>query len=232
MQTDLPITGISVSARRSSRRAAIAATALSSTTSTLRFLGDGIRRWAGPLALALVLFEGMVTIFIYSPRPKIYDRQLGYVPAPGSTWVNGREGLGHIHWSRQGIRGRDLPAAGVGRVHRIVVMGDSFCEAEGVNDNQTYCARLESGLSGRLHQDVWVGNCGRPELDAGDYLYYLPTFEKRFHPELIVITYNLSDFRVSNHLISGITARFDPAAAFGHGLIVQPLSESKEDALL
>ena len=232
MQTDPPITGISVSAGRSSRRAAIAATAPSSTTATLRILGDGIRRWAGPSAIALVLFEGMVRTFIYSPRPQVYDRHLGEVPAPGSTWVNGREGLGHIHWNQQGIRGRDLPAAGAGKVHRIVVMGDSFTEAEGVNDNQTYCARLEDRLSQRLRQDVWVGNCGRPALDAADYLYYLPAFEKRFHPELIVITYNLSDFRVSKHLICGVTAQFDPAAAFGHGLIVQPLSQSKEDALL
>jgi hypothetical protein len=198
----------------------------------LSILGDVVRRWAGPIALALVLFEGGVRAFIYSPRPQVYDRQLGDMPAPGSTWVNGREGLGHIHWNRQGIRGRDLPAAGAGRVNRIVVMGDSFCEAEGVNDNQTYCAKLEGELSRHLHQDVWVGNCGRPGLDAADYLYYLPAFEKKFHPKLIVITCNLSDFRVSNHLIVGIIAQFDPAAAFGHGLIVQPLSESKEDALL
>jgi hypothetical protein len=49
---------------------------------------------------------------------------------------------------------------------------------------------------------------------------------------LIVITYNLSDFRVSNHMIGGTMAQFDPAAAPGRGLVVQPLKESKEDALL
>src|SRR5713226_6820541 len=88
------------------------------------------RRWIGPIVLSLVLFEGLVRTFIYSPRPEVADPLLGQVPAPGSTWVNGREGFGRIHWNRQGVRGRDFPASDNGSVHRVVVIGDSFCAAE------------------------------------------------------------------------------------------------------
>jgi hypothetical protein len=232
MQIDCPTQNTPASKRPALATALGQAVASSPATSIPRSLAKFVWRWVGPLAIALVLFEGVVRWFIYSPRPQVYDHLLGEMPAPGSTWVNGREGLGRIHWNRQGLRGRDLPAGKAGSIPRVIVMGDSFCEAESVNDSQTYCARLEEGLSHRLEQDIWVGNCGRPGLDAADFLYYLPDYERKLHPDLIVITYNLSDFRVSNHMIGGTMAQFDPAAAPGRGLVVQPLKESKEDALL
>jgi hypothetical protein len=191
-----------------------------------------LSRWVGPLALGALFFELFIRSFVYSPRPQIMHPILGQVPAPGSVWVDGREGLGHIHWSRQGVRGRDLPADEGKPSRRIIFLGDSFCVAEAVNDEQTYCARVEGELQRRLREPIWVGNCGRISLDAGDFLYYLPGYERQFHPDLIVITYNLSDFRVSNHRISGIIAEFDPAAPAGAGLVVHPTSEAKEHNLL
>lgn len=197
-----------------------------------RMLVRVARRWVGPAAAALLLFELTVRMFIFSPRPQVFDPALGPMPAPGSTWVNGREGYCRIHWSRQEIRGHDLPAAGTPDVHRIVVMGDSFCVAEGVSDDQTYCARLEDDLSRRLRQRVWVGNCGRPGLDGSDILYLLPMFQRKFHPELTVLTFNLSDFRMSAGKISGGLAHFDPAAAPGEGLTLTPLRKPREDWLM
>jgi hypothetical protein len=191
-----------------------------------------LSRWVGPLALVLLLFELFIRSFVYSPRPQITDPFLGHVPAPDSAWVNGREGIGHIHWNHQGVRGRDLPADLGKPCHRLIVMGDSFCVAEAVNDDQTYCARLEGELQRRLREPIWVGNCGRISFDAGDFLYYLPGYERQFHPDLIVITYNISDFRVNNHRICGLIAEFDPAALAGAGLVVHPASEAKEHNLL
>lgn len=176
--------------------------------STGGVLAGLVRRWTGPIFFSLALFEMVIRAFVYSPRPQVPDPLLGQVPTPGSTWVNGKEGLGRIHWSREGIRGRDLPAAG--EVKRVVVMGDSFCLAEGVSDQQTFCAGLERELSRRLGRDVWVGNCGRSSLDAADYMYLLPAYERKFHPDLILIAFSLSDFRiVDHHLLPGIMAQFD-----------------------
>jgi hypothetical protein len=232
MQINYPADGVPAPRKCAANPPTWHVAALSPSTSVSRLLGAFGRRWVGPVAIALVLFEGIVRMLIYSPRPQIYDRLLGQIPAPGSTWVFGQEGFGHIHWNRQGIRGRDLPVGTAARTHRLVVMGNSFCVAEQVNDDQTYCARLEGELSRRLHQDVWVGNCGRRGLSAADFLCYLPAFEKRFHPELIVITYGPDDFRVRNHRMVGDRAQFDPAAAWGEGLLAQPLTESHEDLLL
>jgi hypothetical protein len=196
--------------------------------SILRILIDFGRRWVGPMAIALILFETIIRTFIYNPRLQVHDRLLGQIPAPGSTWVTGKEGFGRIHWNRQGIRGRDFPGAAARNVHRVVVVGDSFPMAEGVNDDQTFCARLENDLSRRLNQNVWIGNCGRAKLDAADFLCSVPAYDQKFNPELTVLTFNLSDFRVHDHLIAGLRAQFDPGAASGDGLIVQPLSGSTE----
>src|SRR3712207_6767063 len=53
-----------------------------------------LRQWTGPVALTLVVFELVVRNFILSPRPSVRDPVLGRVPAPGTTWIDGREGWG------------------------------------------------------------------------------------------------------------------------------------------
>jgi lysophospholipase L1-like esterase len=190
-------------------------------------------RWVGPAAIALLLFEGLIRAFIYSPRPQVTDPILGPMPAPGSTWVNGREGYGRFRWNRQSVRGRDLPAEHGPKIPRIVVMGDSYTRAEEVRDGQTFCALLERQLGHRLGHEVWIGNCGRVANDAADYLYHLPAYERKLHPDLILIAFTLSDFRLMDgRIIPGVAAQFDPAAAPGDGLTVQRETEGKEGALL
>jgi hypothetical protein len=209
------------------------AASVSLPVSIPRVLAGFLRRWIGPAAIALLLFEGLIRAYVYSPRPQVSDPVLGPMPAPGSTWINGREGYGRFRWSQQGVRGRDLPPADGPRVPRIIVMGDSYTRAEEVGDDQTFCALLERGLTQRLGREVWVGNCGRVANDAADYLYHLPAYERKFHPDLILIAFSLSDFRlVDGRIIPGVSAQFDPAATTGDGLTVQPEADGKEGALL
>src|SRR5690348_12754661 len=92
---------------------------LSQPVTVFRLLAGTARRWFGPTAIALILFELAIRLFVYSPRPQIFDPRVGSIPKPGSTWINGREGYGRMHWNRQGIRGHDLPAPGTRGVHRI-----------------------------------------------------------------------------------------------------------------
>jgi lysophospholipase L1-like esterase len=154
------------------------------------------------------------------------------MPAPGSTWVNGREGFGRVHWSQQGVRGRDLPADGSG-VPRIIVMGDSYTRSEATPDGQTFSALLEQQLAQRLGREVWVGNCGRAGNDAADFLHHLPAYERKFRPDLILIAFTLSDFRlVDDHIIPGVSAQFDPTAQASDGLMAQPDADGKEQNLL
>lgn len=232
MQTEYPAKAIAHTAHPAQASPVLPAS-VSPVAAVGRSMGVVLRRWLGPVAIALALFELIVRTCIYSPRPQVSDGPLGQVPAPGSTWVNGREGFGRIHWNRQGVRARDLPAEEDRSVPRLVVMGDSFCEAEGVDDNQTYCALLEKDLIRDLHREVWVGNCGRPSLDGSDYLFYLPAYDRKFHPDLILISFTMSDLRLTDpHTLAGSVARFDMNANSDDGLVAQPLAETKEHHLL
>lgn len=186
----------------------------------LRIGGQFLRRWIGPAVIALIMLEWLIRTFVYSPIPVVYDSVLGWKPAPGVTLVDGSEGFGRTHLNRQGVRGRDLPAASQGNVRRIVSLGDSFTEAAQVDDNETYCAKLEAKLARRLHEDVWIGNCGQNGFLAADYLCYLPLYQQRLHPELVVIACSPWDFRLSRHNdLDGVIARFDPSPGAQTGVI-------------
>lgn len=188
------------------------------------------RRWVAPTAVALITFELLIRSCIYGPHPKVSDPLWGRIPAPGTTWVDGNEGFGRTHWNRQGLRGRDLPHAL--DVPRILVLGDSFCEAAEVHDDQTFCAKLEREVSDRLQREVWVGNAGRRGLDAGDYLYYLPRYDRRIEPQLVVIAFTVNDFFLAErNVLAGRMGRLDFAAAVGHRVRYYPERESELDLL-
>lgn len=232
MQTDYPADPAPTADGRPAAALSIPA-AERRSPAILRVLADFTRRWIGPAAIGLLLFEGLIRTCIYSPRPQVADPLLGQMPAPGSTWVNGREGFGRVHWNGQGVRGRDLPPEDGGKVPRIIVMGDSYTRAESVHDGQTFSDRLERLLSQRLGREVWVGNCGRPANDAADYLHCLPAYEQKLRPDLTVIAFTLSDFRlVDGRIIPGVTAQFDVTAPPGRGLTVRPVSEPREHRLI
>src|SRR4051794_31814096 len=186
MQLDYPGEGYAAPASPSASAPLPSADAISGWVALPRGLAVAARRWIGPAAISLLIFEGLIRTAIYSPRPQVTDPILGPMPAPGSTWTNGREGFGRFRWSAQGVRGRDLPLADDHKAPRVVVMGDSYTRAEEVPDSQTFCGLLEQQLACRLGREVWVGNCGRVANDAADYLYHLPDYERKFHPDLIL----------------------------------------------
>src|SRR6476661_3294729 len=126
MQLDYPGEGYAAPASLSASASLPSAASASGWVAVPRGLAAVARRWIGPVAIALLLFEGLIRSAIYSPRPQVTDPILGPMPAPGSTWVNGREGFGRFRWSAQGVRGRDLPAAVGPKAPRVVVIGDSY----------------------------------------------------------------------------------------------------------
>jgi lysophospholipase L1-like esterase len=139
--------------------------------------------------------------------------------------VDGSEGFGRISINHQGVRGRDLPEGAPGRLDRLLFLGDSFTEARQVDDDETFCSLLEARLSRQLQHEVWIGNAGQSALDAADYLWYLPAYEQKLHPELFVIAYSPWDFQLNrkNQLV-GLVARFDAAAAPGRQVRCQTTS--------
>jgi hypothetical protein len=223
MHSNGPGDRVATITRASDTLPALPAVPSPASVSLPQVLGEAMRRWIGPVVIALLVFECLIRTFIYSPHPAAHDPAFGWVLPAGTSYLDGTEGFGRVHLNLQGVRGRELPSTDNRGVRRIAVLGDSFSQAAQVDDDQTFCARLEAQLSRRLHQEVWIGNCGRGSLAAADYLGDLPVWERRLHPELVLILFSPGDFRIGVHRpLVDLTARHDPSAAHGSRLISQP----------
>jgi lysophospholipase L1-like esterase len=82
------------------------------------------------------------------------------------------------------------PAPGV---LRIAAIGDSFTMGWGVEDGQTYPARLQSLLQQELGRPVEVLNAGVAGTGTGEQALYLQRWVGRFHPGIVVLAVNLTD---------------------------------------
>lgn len=69
---------------------------------------------------------------------------------------------------------------------RIVVLGDSFCEAIQVNLDQTFFGRLETMLDARQEGDWEVINLGVGDWGQGQQLIALRDIGLRFAPDIVV----------------------------------------------
>lgn len=97
--------------------------------------------------------------------------------------------------NRYGQRGPDRPRVKPDGAFRILMLGDSFTEGSGVQDNETFSSLLEASLR---DNDVWGGNV--EVVNAGvrkyapiiEYLY-LKTDGLSFDPDLVIVNPNVTD---------------------------------------
>lgn len=96
-----------------------------------------------------------------------------------------------------GLRGPDRPARKPADVYRVLMLGDSFTMGKGVNDDETFSARLEVLLQKRL-----AGCAGRrPEVLNGGVDSYTPILSylqltrdlHALEPDLVVLNLDVSD---------------------------------------
>lgn len=91
------------------------------------------------------------------------------------------------------LRFRDVPPAPPPQgVKRIVVLGDSFAEGQGVKAQDTLARVLERQLDGRAPGRYQVRNCGRRGTDFPE-LYAAFEDALAYQPELVLYTLTLND---------------------------------------
>ncbi len=77
--------------------------------------------------------------------------------------------------------------------YRIAVIGDSFTFGWGVNNNETFPAKLESLYRESGQDHVEVINFGRPGENLEGYLRAFSLHAKRLEPDLIIVAFNPSN---------------------------------------
>jgi hypothetical protein len=120
-----------------------------------------------------------------SPNWK-YHRVLGWSQVPNASYHTVVEGRRvHVSFNAAGFRDGSHAIAKPPGVKRIVVIGDSFCEAVQVNLQETFHRRLEALLA--VDGERWeVINLGVGDFGTAQELIVLTEYGLAFDPDLVI----------------------------------------------
>ncbi|MGA9754935.1 MAG: GDSL-type esterase/lipase family protein [Desulfobaccales bacterium] len=150
------------------------------------------------LVVALAIAEGAVRLISpqeVGPVRFAFDRELGEIPVPGQQGKRNLAGVFTYTYSNNslGWRGRREYREAKQTDYRVLVLGDSFTYGIGVNDDQTFAARVEKELRGD-QLSVEVMNSGCPGKGTDYELKCFQTVGRKFHPDLTVLGFLGNDF--------------------------------------
>ena len=149
---------------------------------------DGLSmRWklVALLLCSLALWEIIVRFFVVSPAVVFFDHELGAMKAPYSSILRTYEGYSRFKTDQYGFNNDVLPKTLPDR--RILVLGDSFVEAEQVmrQDNfVTYLNKLPN---------TFAYNAGYSGADPRAFPILLKRFFQRLKPTQIILCVNAAD---------------------------------------
>ena len=92
-----------------------------------------------------------------------------------------------LRYSAELCRGGDVPPKG--ERTRVMIVGDSFAEGQGVRENETSAAQLQA----RLGEGYEVLNCGRRGYDVSDVEDFLARHIEALAPDVVLYAYTLND---------------------------------------
>jgi hypothetical protein len=113
-----------------------------------------------------------------------------YHPPDHQLWIQRDEFTSHIRTNAAGQRGRSIPVEKPSGTYRILVLGDSFVEAEQVDEHERFIARLEAQLNqdgGQTRYEVLDGGCGG--WGTAQELLYLREQGLAYQPDLVLLAF-------------------------------------------
>jgi hypothetical protein len=169
--------------------------------------GPQWRRWwklAASAAFGLLLLEVAIRVFdldVNLSRMWRWHPVLGWTQRHGTQFditVAGEQV--HVEFNRQGFRDVEHELAKPPGVKRLVLIGDSFCEAVQVNLEQTFFRLLQARLL--LGGERWeVINLGVGDFGTAQELIALREYGLRYEPDVVVCAvYPLND--IGNNAIA------------------------------
>lgn len=141
------------------------------------------------LRAALGAATGIATLFVV----EWLLAGLGYDFEPVRSYANADEVLERtefrtrVRTNAQGFRETRAPGPPDAATTRVVVLGDSFTQGFGVEEDQRYTHYLEAALWRRHGRPIEVINLGVPGASPADYLYYLREAALAYDPDVVLI---------------------------------------------
>ncbi len=134
-----------------------------------------------------------------------------------------------------GLRDREFSMRKPAGTFRILMVGDSFTEGDGVYSNETFSKKLEEKLQAeKAPVKIEVINAGVGSYSSLLEYLYLKNFGLELQPDLVILNFDLSD--VHDDINYTTLARFDPngiplgvsATGEQYGLLKGPLASIKD----
>jgi lysophospholipase L1-like esterase len=125
------------------------------------------------------------------------DPLLGWSMNPGVRFSSPFQGGAYqITTNALGLRGAELPEKQPGE-YRILSLGESTTFGLGVDDDETYSARLQELLPKRTGREVTVINAGHSAYSSTQSLIYLRERGLALEPDMILFYHEANDYMPS-----------------------------------
>lgn len=144
------------------------------------------------------------------PQFIAYDADRGWKLRAGAQGMQVDEGRAYVRINRWGYRGPDWRLQKEAATTRITVIGDSFTEAQQVDEDRTFCAVAQRKLSTRCNgtarpqRRFEVLNFGVDGYGTAQELFTLKDDVWKFSPDVIVLAFFAgNDFRNNSVILEG-----------------------------
>ncbi len=138
--------------------------------------------------VAALFWEAIDRNFVsYHPECKILPNKTEVL---ADRCVNSEEGYSICSFSDQGYR-RPVPPDTSDP--KVLVLGDSYCAASQVGDEQTFCNQLQVILK-HQYPNVGVWNAGINGAAPSRYIGMADYYKQNFRPDMVIIQLNAGDF--------------------------------------
>ncbi len=166
---------------------------------------------AGGTLVAFLLLEILFRLFfpqvMLTPRYD-YLPEIGIINFPSVKMQHRRPGVFHFTYTTNAERYRGELIPFDGGPEKIVVLGDSFAFGYGVQDHETFSARLEHNLGGRYR----VVNLGNGGWGLTHQIARYLSFGVKYRPRIVILQFCKND--PEDNLLTPLVAWDDARTTF------------------
>ena len=131
-----------------------------------------------------------------SPQCKVIDSYLVHSFIPNSEcYVSAKEWNVTYKINSHGLRDYEHTWEKPLDTYRILIIGDSFTEGQGVEIEQTYGKLLESKLNDQSDKNIEIIIAGMAGWSPLPKYLYLGKYGLNYSPDLVILMFNTTDFR-------------------------------------
>lgn len=163
----------------------------------IQWVGMGVILWIALLGSEFAVRQfAPQEIFGWGERPSLEkSEEFGWRLIPGATTRLRWQSYDYtVSANSLGFPGTEYPPEKPQGVYRILVTGDAFSSAEGVNTEASWVRQLETMLSKRTGQTIQVLNFAVTGYGPNQYEAVVRKFVPIYQPDLVIVEMFVNDF--------------------------------------